>query len=94
MRSEWKYPFEKTWGFDVDRTAPLSHQHASIITLALTYDLAVHKHWNQWTLWEPSHVGLKDIYIEKLIDWVYYYVVCINGLPGSIQFVPLGALPQ
>lgn len=45
-RSEERYPFEKSWRIDVNRTASLRNQRRSILALLLTDDLTVYKHWD------------------------------------------------
>lgn len=74
------YAFEKAWRFDVDRAAPLRHQHRSIIALTLTYDLTVHKHRDQWTLREPPRIGLKDINMGKLTEFIITFSVLMARL--------------
>lgn len=55
-----KYPFKKPRGIYIDHTAPLRYQCRPVLTLALTDDLTVHKHWDQGALGEPPHVGLRE----------------------------------
>lgn len=59
-RSHETYPFKKPRGIYIDHTAPLRYQRGPVLTLALTDDLTVHKHWDQGALGEPPHVGLRE----------------------------------
>lgn len=58
MRSQEKYPLEKPRGVYVNHAAPLRHRHGAVLTVVFVEDLAVDKHRDQGTLWEPPHVGL------------------------------------
>lgn len=70
-----KYPLKKPRGVYVNHAAPLRHRHGAIVAVAFTDDLAVDKHRDQGTLWEPPHVGLRegtnDVQM-KLINWNKY----------------------
>lgn len=66
-----KYPLEKPRGIYVNHAAPLRHRHGVVVALVFADDLAVDKHRDQGTLWEPPHVGLSGRTIDvqmKLIN--------------------------
>lgn len=98
-----KYPLEEPRGVYVNHAAPLRHRHGTVVALVFADNLAVDKHRDQGTLWEPSHVGLSGWTFDvqmKLMNWKKYKTFRV-GPSGYFRkgflipdFLPGGEFPN